>query len=521
MAVQSGTVVPRPVMLVVLDGWGINPCHDGNAIALANPPFYRHLLATCPHTELLCSGLAVGLPEGQMGNSEVGHLNMGAGRIVYQDFTRIGQAIIDGSFFLNPSLKSALLSAQQGTLHLLGLLSDGGVHSHMDHLMALLKMARGHGVNRLRVHPFLDGRDTPPQSAIGYIECLEQALLSARPPEGDWRIATLMGRYYAMDRDKRWDRTQRAYHAIVAGEGQQMTSAVAAVQKSYASRVTDEFMTPVVICEQERPIGKIQNGDSVVFFNFRADRARQLVRALHEIEFPFFVRGPRVSLSSLTTLTVYDETLTLPTAFQPASLDQILGEVVSQRGLSQLRIAETEKYAHVTYFFSGGREAPFQGEERILIPSPKEVATYDQKPEMSAEALCDEVVRQIEAGRFDFIALNLANPDMVGHSGNLKAAIQAVEVIDRCLEKIVNALHRVGGVALITADHGNLEQMVDYQTGAPHTAHTTFPVPCILVTAQNVSLLPGVHANVAPTLLDLMQIPKPPQMSHDSLIVKG
>lgn len=515
--------IPRPVILIILDGWGINPRVDANAIALADPPFYRHLLADYPNTQIQASGEAVGLPDDQMGNSEVGHLNIGAGRIVYQELTRINKAISDGSFFENGALNSGMSAAREanGTLHLLGLLSDGGVHSHIDHLFALLDLARRNGVMRLRVHPFLDGRDTPPQSALRYLALLEQALQEKRPPEADWRIATVMGRYYAMDRDKRWDRTEKAYRAIVAGEGIQETSAITAVEKSYAAQTTDEFVKPVVICEAGEPIGRVRNGDGVIFFNFRADRARQLTLALTAERFEPFSRHPFPLLSSFVSFTRYDEAFTFPVAFEPARLDQILGEVISQRGLKQLRAAETEKYAHVTYFFNGGREVPFEGEERILIPSPKDVATYDQKPQMSAFELTDEVVRQIRRNEFDLIVLNFANPDMVGHSGILKAAIQAVEVIDRCLEKMVGAALAAGGAVLITSDHGNLEQMVDYRTGEPHTAHTTLPVPLILVSPEKFPLRPGIHANIAPTILDLMQIPKPPQMDHDSLLLRS
>lgn len=517
---------PKPIILIILDGWGVNPRTEANAIALADPPFYRRLLETYPNTFIQASGEAVGLPGDQMGNSEVGHLNIGAGRIVYQDFTRINKAISEGTFFQNSALNGGLLAAKKknSTLHLMGLLSDGGVHSHIDHLICLLEMAGQKDITRLRVHPFLDGRDTPPQSALRYVDLLEREMAQKKPASADWKIATVMGRYYAMDRDKRWDRTEKAYRAIVAGEGLQEASAREAIEKSYSAQTTDEFIKPVVICEGGKPVGKIEQGDSAIFFNFRADRARQLTRALTVKEFEPFPRYPFPQFSSFVTFTRYDETFNLPAAFEPVSLDRILGEVVSERGLKQLRIAETEKYAHVTYFFNGGRETPFEGEERILIPSPKDVATYDQKPQMSAFELTDEVVRQIEANRFDLIVLNFANPDMVGHSGILKAAIQAVEVIDRCLEKIVRATLETGGVVLITSDHGNLEQMVDYKTGEPHTAHTTLPVPFILVSGpkpEPIQLRPGIHADIAPTILDLMQIPKPPQMDHDSLIVRS
>jgi 2,3-bisphosphoglycerate-independent phosphoglycerate mutase len=519
------TTRPKPIILIILDGWGINPRTEANAIALADPPFYRHLLETFPNTFIQASGEAVGLPDNQMGNSEVGHLNMGAGRIVYQDLTRINKAIEEGSFFKNTALNNGLLAAKKenSTLHLMGLLSDGGVHSHIDHLFALLEMAREKGLTRLRVHPFLDGRDTPPQSALRYIDLLEKKMAEKKPAGSDWKIGTVIGRYYAMDRDKRWDRTEKAYRAIVAGEGLQEGSAREAVEKSYAAQTTDEFVKPVVIYENGNPVGKMGDRDSVIFFNFRADRARQLTRALTAKEFEPFPRYPLPTFSSFVTFTQYDETFNLPVAFEPVKLDQILGEVVSRLGLKQLRAAETEKYAHVTYFFNGGRETPFEGEERILIPSPKDVATYDQKPQMSAFELTDEVVRQIQRNYFDLIIMNYANPDMVGHSGILKAAIQAAEVIDRCLEKVVRATIELGGVVLITSDHGNLEQMVDYNTGEPHTAHTTLPVPFILASGAKPDsrrLRPGIHADIAPTILDLMGIPKPPQMDHESLILR-
>jgi len=512
---------PKPLILVILDGWGINPSENANAIAEAAPPFYRSLLQRYAHTTLDASGEAVGLPKGQMGNSEVGHLNIGAGRIVYQELTRISKAIAEGDFFKNSALRAAMdkMKEKGTTLHLLGLLSDGGVHSHIDHLEALLDMAARTGIKRLRVHPFLDGRDTPPQSAQRYIAQLEKALDEKAPKDADWKIATVCGRFYAMDRDKRWERTEKAYRALVAGEGPKAAGAAEGIQKSYDAGVTDEFVAPIVICADGRPVGKIHDGDSLIFFNFRADRARQLSHALIDKTFDPFSRVPHAERVALTTLTSYEETLDVPVAFEATVLRQTLGEVLSQNHLKQLRIAETEKYAHVTYFFSGGRETPFEGEERILIPSPKAVKTYDQKPEMSAMEVTEAVVREIQKDRFDFICLNFANPDMVGHSGILSAAVKAVDTIDACLKKIVEATLAAQGLVLITADHGNLEQMVDYETGEPHTAHTTFLVPFICVSPEKLRLRPGTHANIAPTILELMKIPKPPEMDHDSLII--
>ncbi|MFQ5579717.1 MAG: 2,3-bisphosphoglycerate-independent phosphoglycerate mutase [Nitrospiria bacterium] len=513
---------PKPVLLMILDGWGINARSDGNAIALAKPQFYQSLLENFPATQLEASGEAVGLPEGQMGNSEVGHMNIGAGRVVYQDLTRINKAISGGSFSENAVLRKAIVSAvhEKSTLHLMGLLSDGGVHSHIDHLSALLDMAQTAGVMRLRVHPFLDGRDTPPKSALSYIALLEKALEEKKPKGADWNIATVIGRYYAMDRDQRWDRVKKAYEAIVSGRGVQADSACAAIERSYASGITDEFVLPVVICDGDGPIGQVHDRDSLIFFNFRADRARQLTQALTEKDFDAFPRLPFPGLASFVSITSYGDNFTHPVGFHSVQLDQILGEVLSDRGLRQLRIAETEKYAHVTYFFNGGREAPFAGEERILIPSPKDVATYDEKPQMSAFEVRDKVIGQIKEEKFDFIVLNFANPDMVGHSGKLEAAIAAVKAIDQCLDAIVETVLSAGGSILITADHGNLEQMIDYETGAAHTAHTTLPVPLILVSHEQVRLRSGIHANIAPTILELMQIPKPPQMDRNSLIVR-
>ncbi len=512
-----------PLLLVILDGWGINPRKEANAIALANPPFYSHLLKTYPNTTLSASGEDVGLPAGQMGNSEVGHTNMGAGRIVYQDLTRIDKSISDGSFYTNQILLECFSSDSRSTVHLMGLLSDGGVHSHISHLMALLDVAKTASVQSLIVHPFLDGRDTPPQSSLQYIRRLEEALKQKAPNSASWKIGTVMGRYYPMDRDQRWDRIAKAYNAMVNGEGNRESSAQLAIEKSFKEGKTDEFVLPTVICDDHgTPVGQIKEGDQIIFFNFRPDRARQLTQVLTQQQFTAFERGTLPQLAHFTSFTQYDKSASIPSLFPPTNLSQMLGEVLSQHRLTQCRIAETEKYAHVTYFFNGGREAPFEGEERILIPSPREVATYDLKPEMSAPAVADAVVQQINSGRFDFMVINFANPDMVGHSGNLSAAMKAVAVIDRCLEKVIGSALEKGGTVLVTADHGNLEQMVDYETGEPHTAHTTNLVPLIFVASDKRigrrTIRPGIHANLAPTILELLGIPKPAEMDQESLL---
>ncbi|MEK7286793.1 MAG: 2,3-bisphosphoglycerate-independent phosphoglycerate mutase [Nitrospirota bacterium] len=512
----------RPLLLIILDGWGINPKKEGNAIALADPPFYQHLLKAYPNTTLSASGTDVGLPDGQMGNSEVGHANIGAGRIVYQYFTRINKAISEGTFQTDENLLKSLSGA--GTLHLIGLLSDGGVHSHIDHLMAILEVAREKKVESLVVHAILDGRDTAPKSALLHLKRLADALKNA-PPESYWRIGTVMGRYYAMDRDARWDRVQKAYNALVLGEGTRTrTSEIMTVLEArFKVGETDEFVQPIVLCENESPVGKIEDEDRVIFYNFRADRARLLTRALIEPELTAFKREAFPRLSSFLTMTAYDKNFRLPVIFSAMNSSRILGEVVSCAGLLQCRLAETEKYAHVTYFFNGGREAPYEGEERILIPSPRDVATYDLKPAMSAHELTKSAIEAIKSKRFDLIVMNYANPDMVGHSGNLKAAIDAVRVIDSCLEKVIGALLSERGIAMVTADHGNLEQMIDYQTHEPHTAHTTLPVPFILISddpeIKKMQLRSGIHANIAPTILQLMNIPIPDEMDQPSLIV--
>jgi len=512
------TTTVKPVALIILDGWGVNQRTDANAVALAKLPFYTSLLRDHPHTLLSASGEDTGLPDNQMGNSEVGHMNMGAGRIVYQDFTRINRAIRDGSFATNPVLTDVLHKTRStgGRLHLLGLLSDGGVHSHISHLEAILKMVQAEGRPPVFVHAFLDGRDTPPQSGLGYIEQAE-ALMRAL---GVGTIATVMGRYYAMDRDGRWDRVAKAYAALVEGAGARRASAEEAVTASYREKVTDEFVAPAVIVDRHgNPVGSLDDDDGAIFYNFRADRARELTRALTEPDFEAFPRRTVRKLAAFATMTSYDETFAHPTAFPPFRLTRILPELVSERGLKQLRIAETEKYAHVTYFFNGGDERTYPGEDRVLIPSPRDVATYDHKPEMSAREVADEAVRRIESGRYHLIVLNFANPDMVGHTGVLLAAVRAAEVIDECLRTVIAAVRRIGGAVVLTADHGNLEQMVDYETGQPHTAHTLNPVPCIIVDDKPHALrASGVLADIAPTILTLMRIPQPPDMTGVSLI---
>ncbi len=507
-----------PVILIVLDGWGISMHKEGNAVAQANAPVYRGLLRDHPSTELQASGEYVGLPDGQMGNSEVGHLNLGAGRVVYQDITRITKSIRDGDFSRNAALRSAMEAVRKNgkSLHLMGLLSDGGVHSHIDHILALYDMAKAEGLSRVFFHAFLDGRDTPPSSALGYIEQLEQHLGKI----GLGSIATVSGRYYAMDRDKRWERVQKAYEAMVLGEGIRKGSAAEAVKGSYEHRRTDEFVLPTVILNKTTAggAGTMRDGDAVIFCNFRADRAREITRALTDLSFDGFPRSRVPKLSTFVCLTSYDATFDLPVAFPPVRLTRILGEVLSNKGLRQLRIAETEKYAHVTFFFNGGVEQPFPLEDRVLVPSPRDVATYDLKPEMSARGVTDELVARIRSRQYQFILVNYANPDMVGHTGVLAAAVKAVEVLDECLGRVLSAARETGATALITADHGNLEIMRDDATGQPHTAHTTDPVPFIFVGKQAKLRDGGCLADVAPTVLRLMGLDQPEEMTGKSLI---
>ncbi len=507
--------VPRPVLLLILDGWGHRTETANNAIALADCPNWRRLLATCPHDLVETHGLYVGLPDDQMGNSEVGHMNIGAGRVVYQDLTRIDQDLASGAFFANAALRRACAAARagSGTLHVLGLVSPGGVHSHERHIHAMLELAAREGVPRIAVHAFLDGRDTPPRSAGPSLAVLE-AKCAAIP--GAF-IATVGGRYYAMDRDQRWERVQLAYDAIAeAQSGFHAPSASAALAEAYARGENDEFVKPTVIGNG----AKMADGDAVVFMNFRADRARQLTRVFTDPGFDAVARPRRIVLSAFVTLTEYSAELAVTAiAYPPQSMRNTLGEYLAALGKTQLRIAETEKYAHVTFFFSGGREEPYAGEDRILMPSPK-VATYDLKPEMSCPEVTERLVAAIGSGRYDFIICNLANPDMVGHTGILAAAIKAVETVDAALGRLETAIRAAGGAMLVTADHGNLEQMVD-ENGQPHTQHTVGPVPLLFVGPPGLGVRHGVLKDLAPSVLDLMGLPKPAEMSGESLIVRA
>ncbi len=507
----------KPVAIVILDGWGINKAEMGNAIEHAATPNFDRFMATYPNTKVAASGLDVGLPDGQMGNSEVGHLNIGAGRVVYQELTRITKSIKDGDFFENESLLKAVRNAKEGghKLHVMGLLSDGGVHSHINHLKGLVDLAKKNGLDNIYVHAFLDGRDTPPKSAIEYIEELEAYMTE----QGIGQIATVSGRYYAMDRDKRWERVEKAYDVVVKAEGQTAASAVEAVQNSYEKGENDEFVLPTAIMKDGAPVATIGENDSVIFFNFRPDRARELTRALVDVEFDGFERT-RFDLDYVC-FTQYDATIEgVDVAFKPQTITNTLGEYVSSKGLNQLRIAETEKYAHVTFFFNGGVEEPNPGEDRELIPSPK-VATYDLQPEMSAYEVTDRLLAKLDEDKYDFIVLNFANPDMVGHTGVFEAAVKAVEVIDECFAKVCDKIVDLGGNVIITADHGNAEVMVDPETNKPMTAHTTNVVPCILAGAGDVKLREdGKLCDFAPTLLELMGLEQPAEMTGTSLIEK-
>ncbi|WP_258109883.1 2,3-bisphosphoglycerate-independent phosphoglycerate mutase [Alicyclobacillus sp. SP_1] len=506
-----------PVALIILDGFGLRSEVTGNAVALAKKPNFDALHNTYPHTTLQASGPAVGLPEGQFGNSEVGHSNIGAGRILYQDLTRIALDIQNGTLFENPVLKRAMNHAtrHKSTLHLLGLVSDGGVHSHIDHLQALLRMTALLDVPRVAVHVFLDGRDTPPTTGLGFLKRIEEAAAIA----GNTVVATVQGRYFAMDRDKRWDRTGRAYQAIVHGEGTAVEDLKSAVQAQYDAGVTDEFMPQLVhVNASSEPLATVRDEDSVIFFNFRPDRAIQLSAALTDKQFDGFDRGSSPPFPLFVSLTKYSDAIASEIAYPPRELHQTFGEVVSAAGLTQLRIAETEKYPHVTFFFSGGQETPFPGEERVLVPSPK-VATYDLQPEMSAYEVAKRAADRIDSGDIDVMILNFANPDMVGHTGDLQAAIRAIEAVDECLQTVLDAIFRRGGVALVTADHGNADIMIDPQTGGPCTTHTTNPVP-LIVTRHGLVLEHGVLADLAPTMLSLLGIAQPSEMEGKSLIVE-
>ncbi|MBI3181851.1 MAG: 2,3-bisphosphoglycerate-independent phosphoglycerate mutase [Myxococcales bacterium] len=505
-------------LLIILDGWGLRAEREANAILLAGTPNLDRLAQDFPSTRLETSGLAVGLPEGQMGNSEVGHTNIGAGRIVYQDLVRINRACESGELARNPAIAQAMEKAKAdgAAFHLLGLVSPGGVHSSMEHLYTLVRAAKAKGLSRVVVHAFLDGRDTPPQSGLGYLEELERFLTET----SSGRIATVSGRYWAMDRDKRWDRVKRAFDAMVRGEGKRAESASAAVKASYAEKVTDEFVEPAVVVGGRRePMGLMRDGDVAMFFNFRADRARELTRALAYPDFREFERGP-LRLGRFVCLTRYDATFEgLPVAFPPEQPRHIFPELVSAAGLRQFRTAETEKYAHVTFFFNGGREVVYPGEDRLLVPSPREVKTYDLKPEMSAREVTDELLRRLESSQYHFALVNYANPDMVGHTGVLPAAIRAVKVVDECLGKLWRASEKLGLTMVVTADHGNIELMVDPKTGEPHTAHTLNPVPFHLAHPdfRGQKLKPGVLADIAPTLCKVMGLPQPEEMNRKGL----
>ncbi len=510
----------KPTVLLILDGYGLNDNPKGNAVAMAKTPVMDKLMKEYPFVKGYASGMAVGLPDGQMGNSEVGHLNMGAGRIVYQELTRITKEIEDGTFFENEELVAAVENVKKNdsALHCFGLLSDGGVHSHNTHLYGLLELAKRHGLKKVYVHCFLDGRDTPPASGKSYIEELQAKMNEI----GVGEIGVVSGRYYAMDRDNNWDRVEKAYDALTKGEGVKATDAAEAVQKSYDEGVTDEFVVPTVIEKDGAPVATIKDGDSVVFFNFRPDRARELTRAFCADDFSGFNRGKRLDVT-FVCFTEYDVTIPNKSiAFKKVEVTNTFGEWLAANHMTQARIAETEKYAHVTFFFNGGVEAPNEGEDRILVESPKYVPTYDKKPRMSAYTVCDELSKAIVGGKYDVIICNFANPDMVGHTGVQEAAVKAVEVIDECVGEIVNFIKEIDGALFICADHGNVEQLIDYETGEPFTAHTTNPVPFILVNADPAYKLRenGCLADIVPTLIELMGMEQPKEMTGKSLLVK-
>ena len=508
----------KPTVLMILDGYGLNESEKGNAVAEAKTPVMDQLMKEYPFVKGNASGMAVGLPEGQMGNSEVGHLNMGAGRIVYQDLTKITKAIQDGDFFENKALLSACenVKANDSSLHLMGLVSDGGVHSHIEHIYGLLELAKRQGIEKVYVHCFLDGRDTPPASGKEYVEQLEAKMKEL----GVGEVATVMGRYYAMDRDNRWDRVEKAYRAPVYGEGEQAVSGPAGIQASYDKDTTDEFVLPTVVMKDGKPTATVKEKDSIIFFNFRPDRAREITRTFCDDEFTGFDRGERVK-TTYVCFTEYDVTIeNKEIAFVKEEITNTFGEYLAAHGLKQARIAETEKYAHVTFFFNGGVEEPNEGEDRILVKSPK-VATYDLKPEMSAYEVCDKLTEAIRSGKYDVIIINFANPDMVGHTGVEAAAIKAIEAVDECVGKAVAAIKEVDGQMFICADHGNAEQLIDDETGEPFTAHTTNPVPFILVNADPAYRLRegGCLADIAPTLIQLMGMEQPKEMTGKSLLI--
>ncbi len=510
----------KPIVLMVLDGYGLNDNPEGNAIAMANTPVMDQLMAECPFVKGNASGLSVGLPDGQMGNSEVGHMNIGAGRIIYQDLTRITKSIQDGDFFENKALLAAMENCKKydSDLHLWGLVSDGGVHSHITHLYGLLEMAKKNGLSKVYVHAFLDGRDTPPASGKGYVE----ELIAKMDEIGVGKVASLSGRYYAMDRDNNWDREKKAYDSLVNGIGVLATDPVQALADSYAEGVTDEFVLPTVITDEDgAPLSLVKENDSVIFFNFRPDRAREITRAFCDDAFTGFER-PFIKLTYVC-FKDYDETIPNKIiAFEKETIENTFGEFLAKEGKKQLRLAETEKYAHVTFFFNGGVEEPNVDEARLLVASPKEVATYDLKPEMSAPEVGMDLVEAIKSDKYDVIIINFANPDMVGHTGVIPAAVKAVERVDSLVGDAVQAIKDVDGILFICADHGNAEKMIDYETGKPHTAHTTNPVPFILVNADPSYKLRegGCLADIVPTLIELMGLEQPAEMTGQSLLVK-
>jgi 2,3-bisphosphoglycerate-independent phosphoglycerate mutase len=517
---------PRPFVLIIMDGWGINARKDGNAIALAHTPNLDKLASQWPHSAVRTSGEAVGLPEGQMGNSEVGHQNIGAGKRVLQDYTRVSESIKDGSFYQNSALLKAIEHVKKNTsrLHICGLLGNGGVHAHASHLEALLRLAKMHDIAEVFIHAFTDGRDSSPTGGVEFIQQLEARAREINP-EQPAQVATVTGRYYAMDRDNRWERTGSTYLAMTRGEGQHAGSAVAAIQQAYAQKITDEFILPTVIMQDGHPVAMVQEGDALIHYNFRPDRARQLTKAFVMPELPHqaegkFKRGPRLRDLQYVMMTEYEAGLDAAVAFRADEVEMPIARVISEQGLKQFHTAETEKYAHVTYFINGRRETPFSGEDRFLVPSPK-VPTYDLQPEMSAAGITETAVECIRSGNYDFIVMNYANADMVGHTGVIEATIKGVEAVDAGVGKIVEATLAAGGGLLITADHGNAEQLIDYTTGKPFTAHTTNPVPLYLVVPQLAQAhlrTDGVLADVAPTILDILHIPQPKDMSGRSLL---
>lgn len=510
----------KTTVLMILDGFGLNDKEEGNAIKLANTPNIDKIMKDYPFVKGNASGLFVGLPDGQMGNSEVGHLNMGAGRIVYQELTRITKSIQDGDFFENPTLKKALENCKERNtaLHVMGLLSNGGVHSHNEHLYGILKLAKMNGLEKVFIHAFLDGRDTPPTSGKGFLEELQNKIKEI----GIGKISTISGRYYAMDRDNRWERVEHAYNAMVMGKGESTSDVISYMEKSYSREVNDEFILPTVVMEKDMPVGTINENDSVIFFNYRPDRAREITRAFCDENFNRFERGKGFFNLKFVTFTDYDTSiLNKEVVFSKEAISNTFGQYISDLGLKQLRLAETEKYAHVTFFFNGGVEEPYKNEDRVLVPSPK-VATYDLQPEMSAKEVTNKLVENISSGEYDLIIVNYANPDMVGHTGIIDATVKAIQAVDTSIGEALDAIIKTNSQMFICADHGNSDQLVDYNTGEPFTAHTTNPVPFILINCEKAKGLKenGKLADIAPTLLDMMGIEQPKEMTGESLLIK-